>query len=64
MFARLDALRPLAVMLDRVQTALLAEGAVWVWPHGFVPEVTNYSGLPVVRADVPEPMLGLPGEPH
>lgn len=61
MFAALKSLVPLNITMDRAESHLLTEGAVWIWPPDFVPEFPNYLGLPVVRADVPEPMLGLPG---
>lgn len=33
----------------------------WVWPVEFYPHVAWAMGMPVVRADVSEPLIALPG---
>lgn len=53
---------PLAVRLCRLQEARLAWGAVLILPPGAIPWAGEfYCGWRVIRAGVPEPMIGLPG---
>lgn len=57
-----DAMGALAVRLCALQAARLASGAVLLLPAGACPGVGDlHYGWPVLRAAVPEPMIGLPG---
>ncbi|MGI5171895.1 hypothetical protein ACQEU3_46890 [Spirillospora sp. CA-253888] len=47
-------------MLDRLREHGLDDGAVLVLPEDMAPGVTQVFGLPVVRAAVPHPLIGLP----
>jgi hypothetical protein len=59
-----DGFGPLAVRLCRLQEARLAGGAVLLLPDNVMPGTGDfYCGWPVLRAGVPEPMIGLPGGP-
>lgn len=52
------ALAPLLVLLDRVEKAHLpSDGLTWVLPSSVLPGVTAAYGIPVIRAEVPEPLL-------
>jgi hypothetical protein len=50
-------LAPLHALRDRLERAGLTDGLVWVFPSTTLPGVTKAYGLPVIRADVPSPML-------
>lgn len=56
-FGEFTVLAPLHGLRDRLKRAGLDEGLVWVFPESTLPGVTAAYGLPVVRADVSEPML-------
>lgn len=49
----------LLVHLDRVREYRLDADVHWILPNDTLPGVTAAYGFPVVRADVPEPMIGL-----
>ena len=53
---------PLLVKRDQLRAQGLGDGAVLILPPGILAGVTQAYGMPVIRADVPEPMIGLPGE--
>jgi len=52
---------PLMAQYERLMELMLADGAVFVLPHGAVPGVTHIWNVPVVRADVERPMIAIPG---
>lgn len=52
----------LCIKLTRLKEHGLGKGAVFILPADLLAGATAGYGLPVVRAEVPEPMLGLPGE--
>jgi hypothetical protein len=54
-------LRPVLDRLAFLQAEGLAGWAVLVLPHHVAVGATDVCGVPVVRADVSEPMVGLPG---
>jgi len=56
-FGEFALLAPLLVLYRRLETAQIARDLQWVLPHTVLAGVTQAYGLPVVRADVPEPML-------
>jgi hypothetical protein len=64
-FAQIEAVHKVAasllVTLDRLAEQALAEGAVFILPPGVIPGVTHVYGTPVVRADVEQPMVAVPG---
>lgn len=50
----------LAMLPDlRAATGLHDDQLAWVLPESVLPGVTRCYGLPVVRADVPEPLIGV-----
>lgn len=52
-------LAPLMVLLDRLRMAGIDDGLIWVLPSDVLAGVTQAYGLPVARADVPEPLLAV-----
>lgn len=58
-FQRIIGLR---IKLDRLVTQGLGGGAVFVLPDDILPGVTAAYGMPVVRAPVAKPMLGIPAD--
>ncbi|MGI5155799.1 hypothetical protein [Microbispora sp. CA-102843] len=57
-FGEFAQLAPLMVLLDRLGKAgIHDDGLTWVLPRNVLAGVTMAYGLPVTRADVPEPLL-------
>lgn len=54
---------PILPKVDRLREAGLHDGAVLILPPHVLVGLVRLYGLPIVRLDVPEPMIGLPGEP-
>ncbi|MFD0855172.1 hypothetical protein ACFQ07_23235 [Actinomadura adrarensis] len=60
-FGEFAELAPVLVTLSRLQDKGLGKGAVLILPEGLLRGVGTAYGMPVVRADVPKPMIGVPG---
>ncbi len=50
----------LRIKLSRLEEHGLGKGAVFILPADLFAGATTAYGLPIVRAEVPAPMLGLP----
>jgi hypothetical protein len=60
-YGDLGVMAPLLVLRDQLRAVMLDTDMVWILPPDVLAGVSAAYGIPVVRADVPEPMIGLPG---
>lgn len=60
-FGKFDEIVHLLVAHDRLRMAALDQDLVWVLPSNVLPGVTTAYGIPVLRAEIPEPLLAHTG---